>query len=120
MKFRLIAISVLLLLGIQNSYADRFEFTGKVKEFIVNSSKHNNTENYLGFLLVEGFTTAGSCYSSGTLGIPVRNDAQGQVQASLILAATMSGKDVFVRVNDDEKDSANRCYLQQIRVYSTK
>jgi len=116
MKMVVLGLVLFALSSIAN--AGRYEFTDKVSEYIVSSEGYGGSD-YLGYLNIQNFENAGTICRKGDadlVTIPVRNSDQGKIQASIILAAAMADKKVFVRLEDDDRDIYDNCYLKQIRV----
>lgn len=116
MKY-LVLLSIVLVSSLAK--ADRFEFTGEVLDMLTSENVNNQESDALFLFYVDNFKSAGQCYvanSNGHLTLRVRNNDQGKLQSSMVLAAFMSGKKVFVRIDESHRDSNNFCYVQQIRL----
>lgn len=69
------------------------------------------------YLLVNGFTAAGTCPLSGGLVIMrLRGDKNGDRQFAVALTAQAISKSVRVAVNDTITDSGGSCYLAYINI----
>ena len=101
------------------SFANRFETTGQIREISIVDSTDTNTSHSLAVIVVDGFKSAGNCYvgeGTGLVSIKIKKNEQGKLMYSVALSAYAAGKKIFVRVDDIDKDANNYCHLQQIRV----
>ncbi len=91
-----------------NSNSAEFTHLGKVSK-IYSLGSHLQYEDGV---FIEGFTSAGTCFSNerGVL-IRLKDDKRGDRQLSILMAAKFAGKNVEVRVNDDNKDQWGGCYM---------
>ena len=112
-------LALMLMLVPVVAAADRFEATGPVLEMLTLENADNQASDALSLFYVEGFQNAGGCYVSGSTGhvaLRIRNNDQGKIQSSMVLTAFMSGKRLFVRVDDSHRDGNQYCFVQQVKL----
>jgi hypothetical protein len=120
MKYLVLLIAALLSM---NVFAGRFEKVGEVLEIVTAENSSDESNSNLAVFSIKGFTSAGECYVSQSAGhvlIRLRDNDHGKLQASILLAAYMSGKRIQARVDDSKRDAANNiCYVEQIRIHES-
>jgi len=111
--------TVLVVLGLSvmsAASAQVFEGKGTVSRIGVNSYDMWGEENST-YLLLDGFSAAGSCASSaGMVVVRLPAGEDGNRQLALATASKMSGKEVEVSLDDTRKDSGSACISRWLAI----
>ena len=94
------------------THADKYSHIDVVERLGSIDSRDNGD-----FLMVKGFTEAGTCPKSGGLVIArIRSDNNGDRSFSMALAARLSGKKVKVSIDDNERNAEGDCFLNSLEI----
>jgi hypothetical protein len=104
--------SCVVLMSSSSAFATVSSATGTINTLAAQDSSAIGADK--DYVLVNGFTSAGTCPTSGGL-MRIRADAQGRNEMSILLSAYLAGREVTVSVDDAFKTTGD-CYLRFVKV----
>ncbi len=103
---------LILFVVTANSYAANYSHIDVVERIGSIDSRDDGD-----FLMVKGFTEAGTCPQSGGLVIArIRSDNNGDRSFSMALAARLSGKKVKISIDDTKRNAEGDCFLNSLEI----